>query len=171
MCLGLMKNRLLILFILPLILLSCSEKDASIRIQELIEEAAGMAEKHDMSGLMDLTTEDFQASPGSHGRREAKRVLWMTFRHYGDFRIHFPRPDITPSEDEKAATAVIYCLITEKDKGIPGLKELYRDPRGWLREVGERADLYRLKLEFLLEKGDWLVNRARVESFRGLGFE
>ena len=124
-----------------------------------------------MPGLIDLTTEDFQASPGRHDRRGLKRVLWMAFRHYGDFRIHFPRPDITISEDGGASTAVITFLIAAKDKDFPALKELYRDPREWLREVGERADLYRLTLDFVKDNGDWLVRTARVESFRGLGFE
>ena len=43
-------------------------------------------------------------------------------------------------------------------------------PRGWLEEVGETADLYRLKLELLKNNGDWLVRSALLEPFRGVGF-
>ncbi len=53
---------------------------------------------------------------------------------------------------------------------MDGFQELYKDPQGWLEEVGENADLYRLKLELLKKNREWLLRRAHLELFRGLGF-
>ena len=53
---------------------------------------------------------------------------------------------------------------------MPELDLLYNDPKGWLAEVGENADLYRLSLELLKRKANWLVKLALLESFTGMGF-
>ena len=50
------------------------------------------------------------------------------------------------------------------------LKDLYGDPGGWLEEVGENADLYRLTLDLINREGDWLTTRAHLEPFKGYGF-
>jgi hypothetical protein len=36
--------------------------------------------------------------------------------------------------------------------------------------VGENADLYRLELEFVKKKGDWVVRQAHLEPFKGYKF-
>ncbi len=50
------------------------------------------------------------------------------------------------------------------------LKDLYGDPGGWLEEVGENADLYRLTLDLINREGDRLTTRAHLEPFKGYGF-
>jgi hypothetical protein len=40
---------------------SCSTKDDEKALQELVEKAARFAEQHDISAIMDLTTENFRA--------------------------------------------------------------------------------------------------------------
>jgi hypothetical protein len=51
------------------------------------------------------------------------------------------------------------------------MKELYEDPQKWLEEVGENADLYRLKLELIKLDGRWVAKRALLERFTGVSFE
>jgi len=36
--------------------------------------------------------------------------------------------------------------------------------------VGESGDLYRFKLKMVKVKGNWLVKRAYLEKFTGMGF-
>jgi hypothetical protein len=156
--------------IIFLFLISCSKKDDASLIDALIKKAAKLAEAHDVKKLVKLTTEDFLALPGRHDRQETKRILWLAFRHYGQFKILFPEPSIDVAETSSAATARVYFVIVRKDLSYLGLKDLYKDPEAWLEEVGENADLYRIDLDFVVKDGDWLVKTARLEPFRGLGF-
>ena len=45
------------------------------------------------------------------------------------------------------------------------------DPKGWVEKVGEGADLYRFRLKVAKVGGNWLVRRAYLERFTGVGFE
>jgi len=36
--------------------------------------------------------------------------------------------------------------------------------------VGERADLYKMRLEMLKKEGKWRVKQAHLEGFKGFGF-
>jgi len=117
-----------------------------------------------------LTTEDFLALPGDLGRQETRRILFVAFRHYQDFKILYPRPSVEVKPDKRSASAVFPFLILKKEAALPKLKELYDDPQRWLEAVGENADLYRLKLECLKQNGDWLVKQARLERFTGTSF-
>jgi hypothetical protein len=163
--------RLAIFWLAPLFFLtSCSVKDDVEVIRQLVKEGAILAEGHDISGLMKMTTEDFLALPGPHDQREVRGILWWTFRHYKEFKIIYPQPSIDLEPSGLVASAKVYFLILKKDRSFPELNELYEDPQGWVEEVGENADLYRLKLELLKNNGDWLVRRAYLELFRGLGF-
>ena len=108
--------------------------------------------------------------PGNRDRAEVRRILWMAFRHYSRFRILYPKPGVDLEEEGGAASATVYFLIVKQDRSYPELKDLYEDPAGWLEEVGENADLYRLTLELAKKKGDWLTTRAHLEPFKGYGF-
>ncbi|UCH20214.1 MAG: hypothetical protein JSU83_16875 [Deltaproteobacteria bacterium] len=156
-----------IFFFLPV---SCAEKDDVAVIRQLVEEGAKLAEKQDINGLMKLTTEDFLALPGKHDNREVKTIIWLAFKHYRKFRILFPEPSINLAADSQTAFASVKFLIVKKDQSLPNLNELWKNPKRWLEMVGENADLYQLKLEWLKKDKDWLVRQARLESFRGLGF-
>ncbi len=64
---------------------ACSQKDDVQVIRALIKEGAKLAEDHNISGIMELTTEDVVALPGHHNRLEIKRIhlrgpnaLWQT---------------------------------------------------------------------------------------------
>ncbi|UCG94092.1 MAG: hypothetical protein JSW13_06605 [Candidatus Aerophobus sp.] len=168
---NLLAPRLKLLLLLLLLLLpSCSKDDDTEKIRSLIKKGAELAEKHDLGGLLELTTEDFLALPGKHGSREVRRILWFTFNHYGNFKVLYPEPSVDLEADGGIATARVYFLIVRREQSIPNLKELYQDPQDWLEEVGENADLYRLKLDLGKDNGDWLVRRALLEPFRGAGF-
>jgi hypothetical protein len=156
--------------ILCIFSISCSKKDDTALIGELVEKAAKLAEAQDVKKLVRLTTETFLALPGRHDRQETKRILWLAFRHYGEFKILYPEPSIDAAKTSREATARVYFVIVRKDLSYLGLEELYKNPEAWLEEVGENADLYRLDLDFVKKDGDWLVKIAHLEPFRGLGF-
>jgi hypothetical protein len=151
-------------------LVSCSSKDEETVIRELVKKGATLGEEQDIKGLMNLTTEDFLALPGDLGRQETRRILFVAFRHYQDFKILYPRPNVDLKPDKRSASAVFPFLIVKKETILPKLKELYEDPQRWLETVGENADLYRLKLEWVKQNGDWLVRQARLERFTGRSF-
>jgi hypothetical protein len=150
--------------------ISCSSKDEETAIRELVKKGATLGEEQDIKGLMNLTTEDFLALPGDLGRQETRRILFVAFRHYQDFKILYPRPNVELKPDKRSASALSPFLIVKKETTLPKLKELYEDPQRWLETVGENADLYRLKLECLKQNGDWLVKQARIERFTGTSF-
>jgi len=160
----------LLWLVLFLSLMSCARKDDTDVIRKLIKQGALCAEKHDIRGLMKLTSEDFLAMPGQHNHHGVMRILWMAFRHYQEFKVIYPKPSVELESNCLTASATIYFIIVKKDVSFPKLTELYKDPQGWLEEAGENADLYRLTLELLKKNRDWLVTQAHLEFFRGLGF-
>lgn len=160
----------IILGILFVFFTACSEKDEAAAIRELIKKGAQLAESHDLSGILELTTEDVVAFPGQHDRREIKRIIWAAFMHYGKFKVLYPKPSVDLAETENSALSRIYLLIVKKEQALPDLKALYDDPKRWLEEVGENADLYQINFELLKKDGNWLVRKAHLESFKGMGF-
>jgi hypothetical protein len=149
---------------------SCTEKDEAEVLRRLIKKGATLAEGHDVGGLIGLTTEDFAALPGDRDRHEVRGILRMAFRHYRQFRILYPEPNVELYGSGDAASSRVYFLIVRQDRSYPNLDELTKDPKGWVEEVGENADLYRLQLDFVKKKGDWVASRAHLEPFRGYGF-
>jgi hypothetical protein len=149
---------------------ACSEKDDAQLIRALIKTGAELAESHDVSGIMELTTEDVIALPDHHNRPEIKRIIWTAFMHYGQFKVLYPKPSVDLSAKDGGAACTIYLLIVKKDRAIPDLKDLYDDPKRWLETVGENADLYQIKLQMLKKDGRWLIKQTHLEGFKGLGF-
>ena len=149
---------------------SCSPKDEVAAIREVIKKGAELAEDHDVGGIMELTAADVVALPGQHNRLEIKRIIWAALMHYGKLKVLYPEPSVDLTSNESIASARVYLLIVKKDRNLPELKELYKDPRRWLEEVGENADLYQLNLQMLKKDGDWLVKQAHLEGFKGIGF-
>lgn len=158
----------LALALLSVVLAACSRTDEEAAIRQLIAEGAQRAEAHDLGGLMALSTEDFVAEPGPYPRTEAKRFLFVGLKRYGNFRIHYPRPAITLSEDRRQATATLHFLIVNRDRLFPELEVLYDDPAGWLAAVDANADLFTLALDLRGAGEDWQVRRARLTRFAGL---
>ena len=153
-----------------LVLTGCSKKDDVEQIRQIIQEGATLAEEHDISGLMKLTADDFQALPGRHNRAETKKIIWLVFRHYGPLRIVYPEPTVDVDVKGRTAVAKLYFLIVKKGQSLPKLKDLYKDPKRWIEKVGEQADLYQLTLKFVKSDDDWLVKQAQFSTFQGFGF-
>lgn len=138
--------------------------DDSAAIRQLIAEAADLAEKHKIGDLMGLTGEAFTATPGGHDANGVKKILFVAFRRYGNFSVLFPRPMVDLNQDASRATATVYFVIISKDRSLPGLKELYNDPLGWLEEARDKADPYRLTLDLVKKDRRWQVQKAHLEG-------
>jgi len=149
-------------------LIACGEKDDARAIRKLIAGGAALAEQHQIADLMRLTADGFTAWPGRYDARAVRGILFATFRRWGRFEIHYPRPAVELAPAPDRATAVMVLLMVSKDREFPGLKELYEDPQGWIEAVGEKADLYQLRLDLIKKEGDWRVQQASIERFKGL---
>ena len=160
-----------ILLIACFTILACSEKDEARAIRDLIDTGKSLAEAHDISGLIELTTEDVRAMPMDLDRKHIRGILWRTFKYYGPIKILYPRPKIEFSDPDDQASARFPFLIVKKEQTIPGLDQLRDDPAAWLDAIGENADLYRLSLDVIKENGNWRVRRTVLERFTGNGFD
>lgn len=149
---------------------ACSSKDDAGLIREAIQEGATQAQSHEIGDLLEVATVDFIALPGRYNRRSVKGVLFAAFQHYGQFQINYPRPSVQIDTEKKQAEATIYFLIVSQSRELPGLKTLYDDPRKWVEAAQEKADLYQLKLKWIKHDGGWMVRRAVLEGFKGVGF-
>lgn len=155
-----------IVVMLSLLLLNaCSKTDREEEVYILIQHAVDLAEGHNLSGLMELTQEGFTAGPGDYTSKDIRRILFVTFKRFGKFRIHYPKPSIRLSEDEETAIVKMNFLMAKKDRLFPELNMLYEDAAAWVRGVDERTDIYTLTMELSYESGDWLVKKARITSF------
>ena len=144
-------------------LLACSDDTDEEKIRALIDEGARMAEAHDISGILELGTKEVVALPMGIGRREIRGLLWRTFTHYGPLHLLYPSPTVEIDDDTGAAEVRFPFLIVRKEQTIPDLETLRDDPGTWLEQIGDNADLYRLRLEWVRQDGDWRVDRVTVE--------
>jgi hypothetical protein len=148
----------------------CSGKpnDDETRIRKIIEEAAALAEKHDINGLMKLATKNFTAEPGQKDRQAVRGILFIAFRKYGKFSVKFPRPSVEVAPGGLSAKADTPFLIVRQGSGVPDLSELYDDPKGWTEKVGKIADLYNIELWFDKVGDEWLVHEAKLMGLRNI---
>ena len=151
--------------------LSCGQRDEKSAIRELVQKAAGLAEKHDIRGLLKMTTGDFLAMLGELDRRSCKGILWRAFQYYGEMSIVYPTPVIDLKAEGKTASVWVPFLVLRKGQAFPDMHGLSENPRKWLEKTGEAADLYRLKMEFVKQGKAWSVKEAHLGRFSGLGFE
>jgi hypothetical protein len=164
----LLPDRLLCCVIVATFLvIGCGTSDEEAAIRKLIDQAADLAEKHQIGDLVRLTAEDFVATPGHHDANSVKALLFVTFRQYGSFNVLYPRPTVTLEASAQRASATIYFVIVRKDVAMPPFKDLYHDPVGWLEAVGEKADPYRLALDLIKQDRRWQVQRTHLERFTG----
>lgn len=155
----------IIVMLFLLLLNGCSKTDREEEVYRLIQQVVELAEGHKLGGVMDLTQDGFTVDPGNRSSNEVRRVLFVTFKRFGEFRILYPKPSVRLSEDEGTAIVKMNFLITKKDKTFPELELLYADSAAWLKSVDERSDIYTLSMELGYETGDWLVKKARISGF------
>lgn len=149
---------------------ACSLGDDAAKIDKLVKEGVYLAEKHDIGGLMDLTANPFFAMPGNHNTRAVKAILFQTFKYYKKFNILYPKPLISIDEKHNNAKVTVYFVIVRQEQNLPGIGELYHDPKKWIETIGEKADLYQIKLEMTKQRGNWQVTQAHLKPFNGYGF-
>jgi hypothetical protein len=146
-------------------LTACSKTEREEAVYQLIQEGVQLAQAHDLSGMMDLTRDDFTVGPGDHSRKEVRRILFVMLKRYGHFRILYPNPSVKLSEDEQIASVKMNFLIAKKDQTFPELELLYKDPTTWLATADKSADLYTLSMELRFDSGNWLLQKARITGF------
>ncbi|MCP4600049.1 MAG: nuclear transport factor 2 family protein [Proteobacteria bacterium] len=146
----------------------CETFDDETQIRKLIEDAAKSAEKRDIKELLELLTEDFVASPGAKDRQAIKGILFIAFRRYGKFTVEFPRPVVNVDPSLSYAEAATPFLIVRKGQDIPGLSDLYDDPKAWIDKIGNLADPYHLDIWFIKKGDEWLVRKAHLHSINRL---
>lgn len=164
-----------LLFILPLLLgLSCGlcsqETSDEEQIRKIIKMGVEFAEKKDIGGIMELASEGFMAMPQRMDRRQTKGMLFYIFRRYKDLSIMYPRPSVSVEPGATVGSARVVFLLLRGGDARPDVEGLADDLDQWVRKVGDYTSLYRLKLSFVKEDDDWLVERAHLERFKGLGF-
>jgi hypothetical protein len=144
----------------------CRPGDDEKAIRDIIEKAARMAERHETSDILELTTRRFEASPGERDRDEVRTVLLFAFKQYGSFAILYARPSVAIDPSGLAARARIPFIVVREGRPIPDLGGLHEDPEGWIEEAGKSTDPYNLEIWFEKQDGDWMVDRARLDGIR-----
>lgn len=146
-----------------LFLLGCKETDDKAEIRALFAEVAEAAQKHDVAGMMEHATKDFEAHPGAREQSEVRPALFIMLKRFGNFQVKYPSisPDI--SADALTATVKVPIVIAQNQPKEDGLEEGGEDIEAW-------ADAMRAKFgdpyyfEFRLKKvsGKWKVWQAHV---------
>ncbi len=147
------------------LLTACAKTEREEEVYQLIQQAVELAQGHELGGLMDLTQDGFTADPGNRSSKEVRRILFVTFKRFGRFRIHYPKPSVRLSEDEETAIVKMNFLIATKDDLFPELKLLREDTVAWLEAVDKHVDVYTLSMELGYKSGSWLVTKARITGF------
>lgn len=153
------------------LLAGCSKQGDEEEIRSLIAKGAALAEAHDIAGMLALTTAAVRAMPMDLDRREIRGLLWRTFTYYGPLEILYPRPVVEIDDQINEASAQLPFLIVKKDHPFKDLEGLSDDPMAWIDAIGKTADFYRLRLQWIKQDGRWLVDRAFLEPFTGMGVE
>jgi len=174
-CADLLQAGLVRMLILTLVIgtlcLACTRDNDVEQIRKRIAAGTDLAEAHEIGSLLKLASEEIRAMPMNLDRRGIKGVLWQTFKRYGTFSILYPRPAIEIAEGGREASTRFPFLIVKKKNPIPGLEALRNDPLAWVDAIGDAADLYSLRLQWIKQDGEWLVGWAFLERFAGVGFE
>jgi hypothetical protein len=144
---------------------ACAKTDKEEEVYQLIKQGVELAQEHKLGQMMDLTREGFSVEPGNHSSKEVRRILFATFKRFGKFRIHYPKPSVKLSEDEETALVKMSFIMATQDQLFPDLELLYQEPGEWLRTVDRRADVYTLSMELDYKSGSWLVKKARISGF------
>jgi hypothetical protein len=150
---------------------TCASTSDEQQIRALIDEGARAAERHDLSGVMELATDDLRVMPERLGRTEVMRLLLYFFQRFGEFGLHYPPPWVEHEPGASEATATVLLLLVRKGEAAPDLSGIGEDPASWAESAADFAHLARLRLSLTKHDGAWRVDAIKVESFRGFGFE
>ena len=146
----------------------CGPADDEEQIRRLIHRAAEYAEGHETRKILGLATDTFTAMPGNHGRSETADVLNYAFMRYGELKIAYAEPDIVVAPNGETATAEVPFVVIGQGGPLPDLGDLVDDWEAWIEEASRGTDPWVIDLDLWKEKGEWKVDRARIEGVRGL---
>lgn len=147
------------LFVLLGALAACSKaEDPETQIRRAIEAAAAAAEKKDVSGVMELISEDFKSRGMTHG--EVKRLVFGQLR-VGDWQRVMLLRTVVALEDETRAKAETTVVLAR------GNAQSIADA------VNANSGTYRFELGFRKESAGWKVvevdyQRASVKDLLGV---
>lgn len=159
--------RFLLIIFAALSILGCKDTtdDAAI-IKQMCLDAVEMAERHKVGDLVDLTTKDFKAYPGTRNRTDAKRILLISFKRYGKFKVRHPEFAVKLNESKTTAEVTIPFLIVREGENEPDFSEA-KDAESWLQVVTAAVgDPYRLNLGFTKKEGDWKIWKATIDGIK-----
>jgi len=162
---------LALLLAIGTLFMACSRGNDTEQIRKRIADGAALAEAHEVGKLLKLASEDIRAMPMNLDSRGIKGALWQAFKRYGSFAVLYPRPTIEIDANARDASTQFPFLIVKQAVALPGLAELRNDPLAWIAAVGDQADLYRLRMQWIKHDGAWLVDLAVLERFEGAAFE
>ncbi|MBN2497574.1 MAG: hypothetical protein JXR96_23475 [Deltaproteobacteria bacterium] len=138
-----------------------------MRIASRIDLAVERAESGDAAGLLDMASSDFRA--GSADRSQTRKLLFWAFRRYRNRRVLRPRPEIEIASDEQSARVRFPFLLVPASRSDGGMAD--GDSEGWIQSLADRTDLFRIHVDLRLDDGEWKFTQARLERFRGAGFQ
>jgi len=159
-----LKVLILLFLVSPCGCNGCDEEDDETQIRRIIKKGVFLAEKHETGELLDLTTEDFRANPGSRDRRETAAYLMIAFRRFGDFIIRYPAYSVELGSSAGTAEVSLPFVILRNDRKMPGVEEFVDSPVRWMAKAAEVADPYYLNLKFHKKDGEWMVRRAKIKG-------
>ncbi len=159
--------RFTLLILLALSLIGCkNETDDAAVIKQICLDAVKMAEGHKVGDLVDLTTKDFKAYPGNRARMDAQRILIVTFKRYGKFKVRHPEFAVKLNDAKTTAEVTIPFLIVREGEKEPDFSKA-TDAEGWLEVVTDAVgDPYRLNLGFTKKEGDWKIWKATIDGVK-----
>lgn len=140
------RRRTLLTLVLAGALAACGRDDPATRLEAAARALQAAIEARDTGDVMALLDEHFQAS-GQLDRDSARRLLTASFVRFQNIRV----VAVTASHrvDPQAPT----LGVTEAQVIVTGAQGL----------IPERAEPYRLRLEWRLVKGDWKLGDLRWE--------
>lgn len=162
--------RIVILALISLVALAgCDEPTSDEeQIRALVTEAVDLAHKHDSGGLVELTTNEFEANPGSRNRNDVSGILLIAFRRYGTFEVKHPDYSVSIDENGRDASATIPFLIIKKgQQNEADFDSMTADPKSWVEAATSAlGDPYTLVIDFKKLRDEWKVNAVTIRGIK-----
>lgn len=141
-----LSRRLTLVLLGALALSACGKDDPQARLEAAAKALQAAIEARDTGDVMDLLDEHFQGS-ANLDRAGTRRLLTATFLRYQSIKV------IAMSSSHRVDPQTPALGRTEAQVLVTGAQGL----------VPERAEPYRVKLEWRLVGGDWKLSDMRWE--------
>lgn len=143
------------------VLLGCEAYEQEQAVLSVVREGVSLIEQGQIRKTMKLTTRDFLAHPGRHGRTDASKRLLNFFRANGDIDIMHPEPVAEVKDSGDAALVTTPFVVARRGADVASLQDLEDDPDAWEAAASEYTDVHHAEIS-LVKRGDrWLVRSIR----------